>query len=114
MSLDELIQRVSAASGDPEVQRFSKLLRDWKLDDASVDQLLESAEQCLGRDGVRSASDHERVGALWREFREAAIVPLAGTTMNERLFWFSLMPQFDESETDDDRSRLYAKLLASP
>lgn len=114
MDLDELAQRISAASADPVVQQLSKILRDWKSDDRTVEHLREAVERYFGNSWIDSTSDHEAVYGLWSTFRDEAIAPIGGMTMNERLFWFSLFPSFDACETEDERAFFYRKLLASP
>ena len=114
MHLDELAHRIASVSDDPLVQRLPKLLRDWKFDDTTVEQLRESVERYIGNSWIQSTRHHEDVYGLWSTFRDEAITSIGGMTMNERLYWFSLFPLFDACETDDDRSRFYKKLLASP
>jgi hypothetical protein len=112
--LGELAEQISASSSAPIVQQLAKVLRDWKSDDASVEQLRESVERYIGNSWIESTGEHELVYGLWSKFRDEAIVPIGGLTMNERLYWFDLLAQFDACETEDDRARFYSKLLASP
>jgi hypothetical protein len=112
--LGELAQQISATSRDPVVQGLAKLLRDWQSDDTTVTQLCESVERYVGNRWIDSEREHEQVYSLWSKFRDEAIEPIAGMTMNERLFWFGLFAPFDACQTDDERARFYSKLLASP
>lgn len=114
MDLDELAQRISAASHDPVVQRLVTILREWKHDETTVVELRESVERYLGNSWIESTNEHEDVYAQWSKFREETINLIDGMTMNERLSSFGLFRLFDACETDDDRARLYSKLLASP
>ena len=90
------------------------MLRDWKSDDTSVEKLRDSVERYVGKSWIESTEEHEQVYGLWSKFRDEAIEPIGGMTMNERLYWFDLFAPFDACNTEDDRARIYSKLLASP
>jgi hypothetical protein len=112
--LGELAERLMAMSRDPAVRGLAERLRDWQSDDTTVMQLRDSVERHIGHAWIESTSEHEQVHDLWSGFRREAIDPIAGMTMNERLYWFDLFARFDACETDEERACLYAKLLASP
>ncbi len=111
--LGELAQQVSQTSSDPVVQGLAKLLRDWQSDDSSVEKLRDSVERYVGNSWIESNEEHERIYSLWSKFRDEAVEPIGGMTMNERLYWFDLLAHFDDCDTDDARARIYSKLLAS-
>lgn len=114
MTLDELIFTLAGTSPDPGVQRLSTFLVQWKSDDTSVQDLRIDIERYIGNSWIEQAEVHKTVYALWSEFVAVAIGSIGGMTMNERLFVFGLMSQFDAASTEQERNRIYAKLLAKP
>ena len=114
MTLDELVSTVASTSPDPGVQRLSSILAQWKSDDSTVQDLRIDIQRYIGNSWIEQAEVHKAVYALWSEFVAVEICSVGGMTMNERLFVFGLTPQFDAAATEQERSRLYAKLLAKP
>ena len=114
MTLDELVSTVANSSPDPVVQRLASLLALWKDDDTSVQALRNDIERYIGNSWIERAEVHKTVYALWSEFVSSEINSIGGMTMNERLFAFGLISQFDSASTDQQRERIYAKLLAKP
>ena len=114
MTLDELISTVASSSPDPVVQRLSSILSEWKEDDTTVQDLRIDIERYIGNSWIEQAEVHTTVYDLWSEFVTLEICAVGGMTMNERLFVFGLMSQFDAASNDQERSRIYAKLLAKP
>ena len=114
MTLDELVSTVASTSPDPVVQRLSSLLAHWKSDDTTVQDLRIDVERYIGNSLIEQTKVHKTVYALWSEFVAVELGSIGGMTMNERLFVFGLTPQFDAAATDNERNRVYAKLLAKP
>ena len=114
MTLDELASTVANTSPDPVVQRLVFLLALWKDDDTSVQALRTDIERYIGNSWIERAEVHKTVYAFWSEFVSTEINSIGGMTMNERLFTFGLMSQFDSASTDQQRERIYVKLLAKP
>ena len=114
MTLDELAATVTSTSPDPVVQRLASLLVLWKDDDTSVQALRNDVERYIGNTWIERTEVHKTVYALWSEFVNTAINSIGGMTMNERLFVFGLTSEFDSASTDEQRERIYAKLLAKP
>lgn len=113
MDLDALARAIVDASPDPVARRVADGLLAWKDEDGTVEDLDRSIERLMGHTWIERDADHARVHGLWSEFRERAIVPIGGMTMNERLHWFGLTEAFDAGD-EDGRSRIYRKLLARP
>ena len=114
MTLDELASAVASTSPDPVVQRLASLLVLWKDDDTSVQALRNDVERYIGNAWIERAEVHKTIYALWSEFVNTAINSIGGMTMNERLSFFDLTSEFDSASTDEQRERIYAKLLAKP
>ena len=114
VNLDELADQIGATSGEAVVQRLSAILRGWKSDDTTAEELRETVERYIGNTWIASTSDHEHIYGLWSEFRDNAIAGIGGMTMNERLYWFGLFPRYEACETGESRLRIYEKLHASP
>jgi hypothetical protein len=102
------------ASTDPAARRVAHRLLAWKDEDGTVEELDRSIERLIGHSWSERDADHARVYGLWSDFRERAILPIGGMTMNERLHWFGLSDVFDACEDDAARARIYHKLLARP
>jgi len=114
MNLDELVREIRIASSDPAAQGAADLLAAWKTAGTTADELASAVEHYLGNVWIEKDQDHSHVYALWSAFRKDAIDGIRGMTMNERLYWFGLLDQFDASHCDDDRLGLYKKLHARP
>ncbi len=100
MDLDSLSQQIAATSDESVVQGLSKLLRDWKSDERNVEQLRESVERYIGNTWIEKTKDHEHIYRLWSAFRDNAILPIGGMTMNERLFTFGLLDAWDAASEE--------------
>ena len=114
MTIDELISAIASSSPDPVVQRLSSILSEWKEDDTTVQDLRTDIERYIGNSWIEQATVHAAIYDRWLEFVTLEICAIGGMTMNERLFVFGLTSQFDAASTDQERNRLYAKLLAKP
>ena len=112
MNLDELTQEIRTVSSDPAVQGLADQLAAWKSRSATADDLAIASERYIGNVWIGSNQDHDRAYALWSDFRQNAIAPIRGMTINKRLYWFGLLEQFDSLESDADRQALYRKLHA--
>ena len=112
MVLDELTQEVRAISSDPAVQGFADQLVAWKGSSVTAQELAIALERYIGNVWISSTQDHERLFAVWSEFRRDRIEAIHGMTMNERLYSFSLLDRF-YSSGDSDRQAMYGKLHAS-
>jgi hypothetical protein len=114
MNLDDLARAIQAVSPEPEAQRLADLLIQWKQGPESVEDLREQVDSFLGdvrfsRDGTRTT-----ISNLWSEFVREGIEPIHGFTMNERLYYFGLFPQYDAVTTRRQKLVFYSKLLAKP
>jgi len=114
MNLDALIRQIREISSDKVVQQLGDLLLDWKADDRTAEELRESVERYFGTAWIERDADHSRAYGLWSPFRDDAIAGIGGMTMNERLYFFSLMERFDDSTDDVKKRTVYTKLLANP
>jgi hypothetical protein len=77
-----------------------------------VNALRNHIEGYIGNTWIERADIHKTIYALWSDFVNTEVNVIGGMTMNERLFAFGLMSQFDSASTDQQRERIYAKLLA--
>ncbi|NDK40002.1 hypothetical protein DT603_14255 [Pseudoxanthomonas gei] len=112
MNLDELVKKVRAVSTDPALQGVADQLVAWKDSSATADDLAATLERYIGNVWIGSKQDHDRVYAFWSAFRQSAISVIRSMTMNERIYWFSLVERFDSLQSDADRQALYRKLHA--
>jgi hypothetical protein len=114
MDLDALATAIKQTSSDPVASKLSELLVSWKDDESNATDLESAVERYIGNTWVVSTAEHETIYSLWSEFRDDAIRGIGGMTMNERLYCFSLFPQWDNAHTEEARKAIYAKLLANP
>jgi hypothetical protein len=114
MKLSELADQLLGTSQDPAVKGLAWMMRQWRSSDATVEDLRKSVERYIGHTWIASDAEHERVYGLWSKFHDEAVQPIAGMTMNERLYHFDLYAEYDACRTDEERLRIYKKLLASP
>lgn len=114
MDLDELASAIRQISTDPVALKLSELLLRWKSDETNVKELASAVERYIGNTWIANTKEHEEIYRLWSQFRNDAVHGVGGMTMNERLYCFSLIPRFDGTKSDQERTVLYAKLLAHP
>jgi hypothetical protein len=114
VTLDELAAAIGRTGRDPAVQQLSSLLLRWKNDNTTVEALRDQVERFIGNAWIEREESHKAMYAVWSSFAANEIAAVQGMTMNERLHTFGLAQQFDEASTTEQRSRLYAKLLAKP
>jgi hypothetical protein len=114
MTIDETASAISRTSPDAVVQGLARLLVEWKLNAANVDELRTQVERYIGNSWIADDSMHAVVYGLWSAFCSAAIDGISGMSMNERLFHFGLFEEFDNANSPQAREGIYAKLLATP
>jgi hypothetical protein len=114
LTIDETASAISRSSPDDFVQGMARLLVDWKLSAANVDELRTQVERYIGHGWIADDSTHAFVYGLWSAFCTNAIDGIGGMTINERLFFFGLFEAFDNADTPQVREAIYAKLLAAP
>ncbi len=112
MDLNELANAVKQTSSDPVALRLSDLLLAWKTDPSDVRELEETVERYIGNTWIASAAEHAKIHSLWSQFRDEVIHGVPGMTVNERLYYFSLFPRWDNAHTDEERTQIYGKVLA--
>ncbi len=112
MNIDELTKKIRSVSSESVVQGLADYLLEWKTNDKNALQLMESVERYFGNSWIENDKDYERIYKMWTDFRDEAINGIDGMTMNERLFWFGMFEMFDKAKNDDERQKLYDKLMA--
>jgi hypothetical protein len=108
MNLDELVASV------PEVELRERLfhwVNEWKNDDKDIEDLAYMIGKWHGnvwfKDTDKSNGFYER----FQEFKKSAIEGVDGLTVNERLYWFGLFDQWENSN-EASQLRIRAKLHA--
>lgn len=112
MTIDELAQNIRSVSKEYQVQRLADLLYEWKINDQTVEELSGTIERYVGHSWFADKDDHNRIYELWSTFRDNAISGIGGMTMNERLYWFGLIDDFDACQNEKSKLRIYKKLMA--
>lgn len=115
-----MVGRPGAAPRPARSPRPGLLEAESRFPEAAVD-LAETVESLLpvglpgaGDSWIADSATHTQIYKLWSEFAMNEIEAIGGMTMNERLFSFRLFAQFDSASTQERRSDICAKLLASP
>lgn len=114
MNLNELAAAVRQVSPEKTVQDLAQLLLEWKTDTQTVEALSEQVEKYLGNTWITPDEDYEKIYRLWSAFRDNTVDTIGSMTMNERLYYFGLLDNFDADDSPQYRSRLYHKLHATP
>ncbi|MBC3808857.1 hypothetical protein H8K52_16065 [Undibacterium seohonense] len=114
MDLDALVAAISRTSSDPVVLKLAVLLSNWKDDEKNTEELEVIVERFIGYTWIESEMEHKKIYGLWSQFRDKAIHGIGRMTMNERLYFFSLLNRWDSAQTEEERMAIYAKLLANP
>jgi len=114
MTIDELASSISDTSTDAVVQGLARLLVQWKRNTANVHELRSQVDRYVGNSWIADDSTHAVVYGLWSAFCSTAIEGIGNMSMNERLFHFGLLNEFDNANTHQAGEGIYAKLLATP
>lgn len=114
MDLDALVTAIRQTSSDPVVLKLAALLSTWKDDERDAKELETTVERFIGNTWIGSEIEHENICSLWSRFRDDTMHGIGGMTINERLYCFSLFPRWDSAHTEEERKKIYAKLLANP
>jgi hypothetical protein len=110
MNLDELVASIPDAEHDNRV-RLAQIVDAWKNDGSTVDDLGGRIEKWIGHIWFSSDEAHQQFYKAWSEFKKSGIHGIGGMTMNERLYWFSLIDLWESSDSAA-KTTTYAKLKA--
>jgi len=113
MNLAELATHLSGSFTDPVIHRLAAVLRAWKADTSTAQDLRETVERYLGNKWIARDDEHRKAYDAWSSFRDSAIGGIRGMTINERLYWFGLVDRFDAS-AGPQKLIIYRKLHAEP
>jgi hypothetical protein len=113
MNLDELAAYFCGSFTDPVIHRLAAVLRAWKTDTSTAQDLRETVERYVGNAWIARDDEHKKVYDAWSSFRDSAIGCIRGMTMNERLYSFGLFDRFDAS-AGQEKLIIYRKLHAEP
>ncbi len=108
MDLDELVNSV------PESElraQLSNWVDEWKTDESDVERLSELIGKWHGNVWFRDREAQDEFYERFQKFRKQAIQNLGGMTVNERLYWFGLIDNWDSADSKS-RIRIRVKLRA--
>ena len=114
MNIDELAHAIRAVSNEKVVQLLADLLIEWKQNQDTAEDLRNTIERYIGNSWIEKHEDHSKIYQMWTFFRDEAILGIGGMAMNERLYWFSLIDEFDACPYQEAKLKIYKKLMASP
>lgn len=114
MDLDSLARTIRQITEEPGTLKLAEMLISWKNDNSNVKDLEATIERYIDKTLLANANDHSKIYRIWVQFRDEVIHGIGGMTMNERLYFFSLISRWDNAEKDTERKAIYAKLLAFP
>jgi len=109
MNLDELVASI------PEVELREGLFHwvsEWKNDDKDIEDLAYMVEKWHGNVWFKDADESNRFYERFQKLKKTTIEGVGGFTLNERLYWFGLIEQWDSSN-ELDQLRIRAKLHAN-
>ena len=110
MNIDDLVN--SIPDEDFELRNnLGKWVEDWKRSEDSINQLDRMVSKWHGNVWFKSEEEQNKFYANWQTFKSDAIHALGGLTVNERLYWFGLFDQWDQSD-DKGKNQIRRKLKA--
>ncbi|WP_026976620.1 hypothetical protein [Flavobacterium tegetincola] len=112
MTIDKLILHIRKIAPDKVVQEVADTLQSWKTNEMNSEALENSFEKYLGNIWLENNFDYLQIYSLWSEFKRVTIDSIGGMTMNERLFHFGLVDEFENASTDLEKEKFYLKLMA--
>jgi hypothetical protein len=110
MIFNELIENIQKISNEKTVKDIVDFLNNWKKDNRNVDRLDYDFEKYLGNIWIENSNEFNKIYEMWKEFKNCAILNLAGMTMNERLYVFGLFEKFDSCKNTEEKNYIYEKL----
>ncbi len=112
MNLDKLTKNIRKISKEQVVQKLANHIQEWKTNEKNALELRNDVERYLGNTWIDNKQVFEKVYETWSDFKNSAIDKIGGMTMNERLYWFALIDQFDKASSSSDQDKFYKKLMA--
>ena len=108
MNLDELVNSI------PEKEQREQLftwIQEWKKDHSDVEALGDMIEKWHGNVWFKCQEQQDKFYENFIKFKEEAIEGVDGMTVNERLYWFGLFDEWDNSN-EEGQLRIRGKLHA--
>ena len=108
MNIDALVNSIE----DDELrENLSQWIYEWKQDESDINKLYELVAKWHGSVWFKDSSKQNEFWSNLQEFKEIAIKGIGGMTVNERLYWFGLFEEWDNSD-EAGQQRIRDKLHA--
>ncbi len=108
MNIDELINSIS--ENDKKIQLL-RWVDEWKENYSDVEDLANLISKWLGNVWFNDQEAHNDFYNAFSNFRENVINNIGGMTVNERLYYFGLIAQWDKAD-NESRKRIRVKINA--
>ncbi len=113
MTLDQLISNIKKISSEKEAVGLANYIQDWKTNEMNTVELRSSVEKYLGNSWLEDNFTYLHIYSVWSEFRDFAIDGIGGMTMNERLYHFGLLEDYEKAINEEGKERFYTKLMTT-
>jgi hypothetical protein len=107
MNIDELKKYIPNNRQDLRDSWQIYVINNWKNNDFDIDTLEEIMNKWYGNVWIGNNSEHEIFYNAMSKFIHEKIRKIGGMTMNERLYEFGLLDEFDRSQ---NKESFYLKL----
>jgi len=108
MNLDELVNSIGEKK---HKEQLAVWVQNWKHDHSDVEALGELIEKWQGNIWFSNQECQNEFYENFQKFKSEAIEGISGMTVNERLYWFGLFEEWDNSG-EKDHLRIREKLHA--
>jgi hypothetical protein len=111
MTIDDLPSLVPIAHADLQAD-LSHWISEWKRSMDDIERLRFLVDKWLGNVWINDESGFKALMHAWQHFKSESIDRVGALTVNERLFVFGLLEQWDSSGPEAHQS-LMKKVLAN-
>jgi hypothetical protein len=109
MNLDDLVNSILE---EEQRMKLAHRVTEWKEDETDIYGLYEMICKWHGKVSIEGEVAQDNFYSNLQSFKSNAIDNIGGMTVNERLYWFGLFEEWDQSELIEQQ-RIRGKLHAS-
>jgi len=108
MNIDELVNSIEEAELR---ENLSHWVSEWKKDETDINKLYALVAKWHGNVWFKDPDQQNKFWSNLQSFKEHAIDGIGGMTVNERLYWFGMFDEWDNSD-EIGQQRIRNKLHA--